>query len=170
MHYCIFHGCSGLLHAVAAACPLAPRLPYLFVDAREAAAVVQVQRLLRSLVGRHQRYQKEIQRFRSICKHAAAAVASGASAPLQSTALTEELAAAEQTTAKANDPQAADLSRAMFRQRKPLRVLIVGAPNVGKSKIANCLLGRKVARSYRWPGVTRSVNVRRWCCWRAATS
>lgn len=38
---------------------------------------------------------------------------------------------------------------------KPLRVLIAGIPNVGKSTLLNTLLGRRVARAADEPGVTR---------------
>ena len=38
---------------------------------------------------------------------------------------------------------------------KPLRVLIVGIPNVGKSTLMNTLLGRRVAKAADEPGVTR---------------
>lgn len=94
---------------------------------------------------------------------AAAAAAAARSATPESAVLGEAVAALENTTAStcsAEKPEEKDASRALLRQRKPLRVLIVGAPNVGKSKLANCLLGRKAARSYSWPGVTRTVNVR----------
>lgn len=39
---------------------------------------------------------------------------------------------------------------------KPLRLLIVGIPNVGKSTLINTLMGRRVARAADEPGVTRS--------------
>ncbi|MDW8336402.1 MAG: ribosome biogenesis GTPase YlqF [Tepidimonas sp.] len=38
---------------------------------------------------------------------------------------------------------------------KPLRVLIAGIPNVGKSTLMNTLLGRRVAQAADEPGVTR---------------
>ncbi|KAL8437281.1 hypothetical protein ACSSS7_001044 [Eimeria intestinalis] len=155
----------GLLEAMSRACPLAPRVPYLFVDAREQAAAGQVQRLLRSLVSRHRRYQRDLQQFRISCKRLAARVAQARttqpveSAPVGSVASAITKAAAHE--AKHVTWEEASLSRALVRKRKPVRVLLVGAPNVGKSKLANCLLGRTAARSYRWPGVTRSVNIYR---------
>ncbi|KAL8452816.1 hypothetical protein Emag_002189 [Eimeria magna] len=156
---------AGLLQAMSRACPLAPRVPHLFVDAREQAAVVRVQRLLRSLVSRHRRYQKDLQRFRVSCKRLAARVRQAASTQPTESALVESIVSSTTRTA-ASDPNLvtsgeARPSRALVRKRKPIRVLVVGAPNVGKSKLANCLLGRTAARSYRWPGVTRSVNIYR---------
>ncbi|KAL8273730.1 hypothetical protein Esti_002330 [Eimeria stiedai] len=155
----------GLLEAMSRACPLAPRVPYLFVDAREQAAVVRLQRLVRSLVSRHRCYQKGLQQFRISCKRLSAQVAQAASTQPSESAAVESIVSAITRTA-APEPDSvtsgkASVSRALVRRRKPIRVLIVGAPNVGKSKLANCLLGRTAARSYRWPGVTRSVNIYR---------
>ncbi|XZG70500.1 ribosome biogenesis GTPase YlqF [Chitinibacteraceae bacterium HSL-7] len=39
---------------------------------------------------------------------------------------------------------------------KPLRVMIMGVPNVGKSTLVNALMGRKVANVADTPGVTKS--------------
>ncbi|CDJ53061.1 GTP-binding conserved hypothetical domain-containing protein, putative [Eimeria brunetti] len=153
---------AGLLRALSDTCPLAPRLPHLFIDAREPAAIVRVQRLLRSLVKRHRRYRKELDAFRSLCKQAAAAAAEakGVDSPGTSAQVAQLIASHK---ARADEPEHSGevLTRALLRQRKPLRILVVGFPNVGKSKIANSLVGRKVARSYRWPGTTQSVNLHR---------
>lgn len=64
------------------------------------------------------------------------------------------------------------LTRAIFRagahvqerrlrrglKERPLRVGIIGYPNVGKSALINRLLGRKRARTANTPGVTRSLQ------------
>lgn len=41
------------------------------------------------------------------------------------------------------------------RRVRPVRVMVVGVPNVGKSTFLNCLAGRKMARVGEKPGVTR---------------
>lgn len=152
---------TALFRLVSEACPLAPRLPYLFVDARQPAAVVRLQRLLRSLVRRHCRYKRELEAFRSLCKQAFAAAAAEGIDSSAETAKAAQVAASLKNTADEAGRCGKKLSaRTILQQKKPLRILIVGLPNVGKSKIANSLVGRKVARSYRWPGTTQSVNVR----------
>ncbi|XP_026189962.1 uncharacterized protein LOC34620367 [Cyclospora cayetanensis] len=151
----------GLFRALAGSCPLSPRLQYLFVDAREAASVIRMQKLLRSLVNRHRRYRRELENFRSCCNQAAVAAATaGPSVSVQYIAAAQAIADKKRKPLNTN-PGQEHPTRATLRHRKPLRVLIVGVPNVGKSKIANCLVGKKVARSYRWPGVTQSVNIHR---------
>lgn len=42
---------------------------------------------------------------------------------------------------------------------KPVRAMIVGVPNVGKSTLVNTLMGRKVAKTGDVPAVTKSVQV-----------
>ncbi|KAL8433356.1 hypothetical protein Efla_001910 [Eimeria flavescens] len=170
----------GLLRALAERCPLPLRVPHLFIDAREPAAVVRLQRLLRSLVRRHRLHRQQLLYFRSSCKRLALAAAAGGGggggAAAAAGAAAEEAKAAEAavaagalhalgatagSAAASSGVEQQGLSRALVQQRKPIRVLILGAPNVGKSRVANCLLGRKAALSYRWPGVTRSVNTYR---------
>lgn len=51
-------------------------------------------------------------------------------------------------------PQAA-LMLQKGRRIRPVRVMVVGVPNVGKSTFLNCLAGRKMARAGEKPGVTR---------------
>jgi len=41
------------------------------------------------------------------------------------------------------------------RRVRPVRVMVVGVPNVGKSTFINCLAGRKMARVGEKPGITR---------------
>ena len=41
------------------------------------------------------------------------------------------------------------------RRVRPVRVMVVGVPNVGKSSFINCLAGRKIARVGEKPGITR---------------
>lgn len=41
------------------------------------------------------------------------------------------------------------------RRVRPVRVMVVGVPNVGKSTFLNCLAGKKMARVGEKPGVTR---------------
>ncbi len=41
------------------------------------------------------------------------------------------------------------------RRVRPVRIMVVGVPNVGKSTFLNCLAGRKMARVGEKPGVTR---------------
>ena len=138
---------------------MVPRLQYLFIDAREPAAVVRVQRLLRSLVKRHRRYRKELDAFRSLCKQAAVAAAEGRVESSLPSVQVAQLVASRKGATDEGTRAGEVLTKASLQKKKPLRILIVGVPNVGKSKIANCLAGRKVARSYRWPGTTQSVNV-----------
>lgn len=40
----------------------------------------------------------------------------------------------------------------------PVRAMVAGIPNTGKSTLINCLAGRKIAASQDRPGVTRSVR------------
>lgn len=51
-------------------------------------------------------------------------------------------------------PQAAAMVQ-KGRRIRPVRVMVVGVPNVGKSTFLNCLAGRKMARVGEKPGVTR---------------
>ncbi len=41
---------------------------------------------------------------------------------------------------------------------KPLRMMVMGVPNVGKSTLLNAILGRSVAKAADEPAVTRSVT------------
>ena len=43
-------------------------------------------------------------------------------------------------------------------KKQPLKLLIVGIPNVGKSTLINNLAGKRVARAANTPGVTRSAQ------------
>ncbi|PHJ18060.1 gtp-binding conserved hypothetical domain-containing [Cystoisospora suis] len=49
-------------------------------------------------------------------------------------------------------------ARGSLRTKRPLRLLVVGMPNVGKSALCNRLLGTKKARSYNYPGVTKVLT------------
>lgn len=46
--------------------------------------------------------------------------------------------------------------RKLGMKKQPLKLLIVGIPNVGKSTLINNLAGKRVARAANTPGVTRS--------------
>ena len=48
------------------------------------------------------------------------------------------------------------------RLEKPLRVLICGIPNVGKSTLINSMSSRKVAKTGNMPGVTRTSSASSW--------
>ena len=52
------------------------------------------------------------------------------------------------------------LARAQARGRlnRPIRLMVAGIPNVGKSTLINSLLGRKKAQTANRPGVTRSFQ------------
>lgn len=41
------------------------------------------------------------------------------------------------------------------RRLRPIRVMVVGVPNVGKSTFLNCLVGKKMAKTGAKPGVTK---------------
>jgi ribosome biogenesis GTPase A len=43
-------------------------------------------------------------------------------------------------------------------QPRPVRAVVIGFPNVGKSALINRLLGRRVVESARRPGVTRQLR------------
>lgn len=47
---------------------------------------------------------------------------------------------------------------AQGRKRRPIRVLVVGMPNVGKSTIINSIVGRKKAKTGHKAGVTRQTQ------------
>lgn len=51
-----------------------------------------------------------------------------------------------------------DNAKAKGRLIRPIRVMVVGIPNTGKSTIINALSGRKAAITADRPGVTRQVN------------
>jgi ribosome biogenesis GTPase A len=51
-----------------------------------------------------------------------------------------------------------DNAKAKGRLIRPIRVMVVGIPNTGKSTIINALSGRKAAITADRPGVTRHVN------------
>lgn len=55
---------------------------------------------------------------------------------------------------KAYSPVAAVMMQ-KGRRVRPVRVMVVGVPNVGKSSFINCLAGRKIARVGEKPGITR---------------
>lgn len=42
---------------------------------------------------------------------------------------------------------------------RPIRAIVLGFPNVGKSALGNRLLGRRKCSSYKSPGVTKSFNI-----------
>ncbi len=51
-----------------------------------------------------------------------------------------------------------DAAKAKGRLIRPIRVMVVGIPNTGKSTIINALCGKKIAATADRPGVTRHVN------------
>ena len=64
-----------------------------------------------------------------------------------------------------NLPQAL---RALRDKPGPMRAMVVGVPNVGKSTFINKVSGRRMAAASDRPGVTRGkqwVTVDRWSCW-----
>lgn len=54
--------------------------------------------------------------------------------------------------------QAASLARHRNRSDKPVRLMIMGIPNVGKSTLINALLKRRVAKTGDQPAVTRQQS------------
>ncbi|MEQ8199993.1 MAG: ribosome biogenesis GTPase YlqF [Syntrophomonadaceae bacterium] len=51
-------------------------------------------------------------------------------------------------------PQAEEMVR-KGRRVRPMRVMVVGVPNIGKSTFLNCLVGKKMAVTGAKPGITR---------------
>ena len=51
-----------------------------------------------------------------------------------------------------------DKRKARGLQPRPVRAVVIGFPNVGKSALINSLLGRRVCDSAPIPGVTRSLR------------
>lgn len=51
-----------------------------------------------------------------------------------------------------------DAAKAKGRLIRPIRVMVVGIPNTGKSTIINALCGKKIAATADRPGVTRQAN------------
>jgi ribosome biogenesis GTPase A len=51
-------------------------------------------------------------------------------------------------------PQAAEMLQ-KGRRIRPVRVMVVGVPNIGKSTFLNCLVRKKMARTGARPGITR---------------
>ena len=67
--------------------------------------------------------------------------------------------------ASAAGGKAPALRRKRDRSGRPLKLMVVGIPNVGKSTFINQIAGRKGAKAENRPGVTRGkqwVNVDRW--------
>lgn len=72
----------------------------------------------------------------------------------------EEKDAAPPGTRAPSSSSRTTAARGSLRAKRPLRLLVVGMPNVGKSALCNRLLGTKKARSYNYPGVTKVLTVR----------
>jgi len=61
-------------------------------------------------------------------------------------------------TAIALNQHKTDLALTKGRIFRPIRILVVGIPNTGKSSLINGLCGRKLARTSDKPGVTRQIS------------
>jgi len=89
------------------------------------------------------------------------AALSRASTPLAAAAVTAQWAGGLAALAEADRPRPADLRAAaaalprMARLLEPAEVVIAGAPNVGKSALANALAGRNVSIVSETAGTTR---------------
>lgn len=152
---------SALLAAASRFYPLPVRVPHVFLDAREPAAIVRLRRLVRNVLTRHQRHAQQMQVFHRVCKaiRSASKVAVDSSEGLAGVVKAAASVTGESGSLRPSREIPLERSYLALRRQRPVRVLVVGVPNVGKSKVANGLLGRVSSRSYRWPGVTRTVNV-----------
>ncbi|PFH34363.1 hypothetical protein BESB_075150 [Besnoitia besnoiti] len=164
--------------------PIPPATPVLFVNAQQGGAcIVRVEKAARKIVRQWRDYQRDVETYRRRLK-ALAARLSRDRAP-QSTSEPAEASRGDAEGTARDEPESESLraestarqvslrsspsspspslaspgmARRSLRAKRPLRLLVVGMPNVGKSALCNRLLGTKKARSYNYPGVTKVLT------------
>ncbi|KEP65953.1 UNVERIFIED_CONTAM: hypothetical protein HHA_314320 [Hammondia hammondi] len=161
--------------------PVAPATPVVFVNAQQGGAcIVRVEKAARKIVKKWREYRRDLEVYRQRLKRLATEEpqqlanlggehveggregeegrrgSAGCSAKLQSRGSEGTLRAAKENVSHTvSSPRTPGGARSHLRTKRPLRLLIVGMPNTGKSALCNRLLGTKRARSYNYPGVTK---------------
>nr|CEL77659.1 TPA: GTP-binding conserved hypothetical domain-containing protein [Toxoplasma gondii VEG] len=164
--------------------PIAPATPVVFVNAQQGGAcIVRVEKAARKIVKKWREYRRDLEVYRQRLKRLATEEAkpfategeqnvengsegeegrgsAGCSVKSQSCGSEGTLGPAKENvphtvSSSARTPGGA---RSHLRTKRPLRLLIVGMPNTGKSALCNRLLGTKRARSYNYPGVTKVLT------------